>query len=220
MDFRLRRLFFRPSASVPPCGGCAQAKLAFLGVHLRNPSVAVDCSSTPTARLRLCTPQGAMLLDLCWVAPWLTQAQANLQRLAEMVKSACGGSPLVLSPLGDLTALRRLCASGACFFGGVGTPLPWRRYVLRRKVRGVSPLNLPTRDNFLGQGNVCLALGHRKCLPIGICSSRPYKALSMLCLTGSSSLTCAGSLRLAPTVVVQLPFLQKSLVIRLPKRLV
>ena len=30
--------------------------------------------------------------------------------------------------------------------------------------------------------------GHRKRLPIVFCSSRPYKALSTLCLTGNSSL--------------------------------
>ncbi len=41
----------------------AQAKLAYLGLGYAT-FVAVDCSSTPTARLCLCNPQGAALLDL------------------------------------------------------------------------------------------------------------------------------------------------------------
>ena len=45
-----------------------------------------------------------MLLDLCWGVSWLTQAHADLQRLAEMVRPVSGDTPSVLSPVGDLTA--------------------------------------------------------------------------------------------------------------------
>ncbi len=59
----------------------AQAKLAFVVQH--RLAAATDVES-----LRLClkNPQGAMLLDLCWVTPLPTQAHANLQRLAGIVK--------------------------------------------------------------------------------------------------------------------------------------
>ena len=47
----------------------------------------------------------------------------------------------------------------------------------------------------LTQGKEVLAFGHRKSLPIGFCSSHPYKAVLTPCLTGSSSLQQSHALR-------------------------
>lgn len=58
--------------------------------------------------------------------------------------------------------------------------------------------------SLLGQGIVFLALGHRKSLPVGFCSTRPYETLSTFRLTGSSAhepwvLACPAGTKKHPT---------------------